>query len=112
MGINPFLVSSSIQAIMAQRLIRVICTECKDIDPNPDPVSLKLCGFKPEELAGRTLYKGRGCTFCHNTGYRGRKGIFEMMAMSSEIRELAFNRAATSQIRKAARAAGMRNLPD
>ena len=112
MGIKPFLVASSIQAIMAQRLVRIICQECKVPDTNPDPLALKLCGFTPEELAGQTLWKGRGCAFCHNTGYRGRKGIFEMMQMNSEVRELAFNRAPTAQIRKAARAAGMRTLLD
>ncbi len=112
MGIKPFLVASSIQAVLAQRLIRIICNECKEIDPNPNPLYLRLAGFAPEELKDRPLYKGKGCNFCHGTGYRGRKGIFEMMLMNAEVRELAFNRAPVSQIRKACKGAGMRMLVD
>jgi type IV pilus assembly protein PilB len=110
LGIKPFLVASSIQAIMAQRLIRVICEECKEVNPSPDPYVLRLVGLPPEKLQGRPVYRGRGCGRCNNTGYRGRKGIFEVLVMNSELRELAFKRAATNQVRKAARAAGMRSL--
>jgi type IV pilus assembly protein PilB len=112
MGIKPFLVASSIQAIMAQRLIRILCEECKEDEPSPDRQLLRLLRFNDSELSGRTLKRGRGCKRCNGTGFRGRKGIFEMMSLTNEIRELAFNRASTSQIRKAARAAGMRNLLD
>jgi type IV pilus assembly protein PilB len=110
MGIKPFLVASSIQAIMGQRLIRVICSECKAVDPNPNPRTLKLLGFKPEELEGKTVWKGAGCKRCGGTGYRGRVGAFEMMLMNSQIRDLAFNRATATQLRAAARANGMRTL--
>jgi type IV pilus assembly protein PilB len=110
MGIKPFLVASSIQAIMAQRLIRVICSECKAADPNPDKRTLKLLGFTPEELEGKTIWKGMGCKRCNNTGYRGRVGAFEMLLMNSQLRDLAFNRAPTSQLRAAAKASGMRSL--
>jgi len=110
MGIKPFLVASSIQAIMAQRLVRIICKECKAIDENPDPLLLKVCDFRPEQLVGAKFYKGRGCSHCHNTGYRGRKGLFEMMIMNSELRELAFNLAPITKIRKAAKASGMNSL--
>jgi len=110
MGIKPFLVASSIQAIMAQRLIRVICSECKVEDPNPDRRVLKLLGFKPEEIEGKTIWKGAGCKRCNNSGYRGRVGAFEMLLMNSQLRDLAFNRAPTSQVRAAARASGMRSL--
>jgi len=110
MGIKPFLVASAIQAIMAQRLVRVICKECKEPDPSPDKFMMKLLGFSPEELSKVTVYRGRGCKRCNNTGYRGRIGIFEMLVMNSELRELAFNRAQTSQLRKAAVASGMRTL--
>jgi type IV pilus assembly protein PilB len=112
MGIKPFLVASSIQAIMAQRLIRILCEECKQDDPNPNRQALRLLRFTDQELQGRTLKRANGCKRCNGTGFRGRKGIFEMMSLTNEIRELAFNRASTSQIRKAARAAGMRNLLD
>ncbi len=110
MGIKPFLVASSIQAIMAQRLIRVICNECKMIDPAPDRFILKVLGLTDQELAGRHVYRGAGCNRCGNIGFRGRQGIFEMVEMNNELRELAFNRAPTNEIRRAARASGMRTL--
>jgi len=110
MGIKPFLVASSIQAIMAQRLIRIICNECKEIDPAPDRYILRMLNIKDEDLEGRHVYKGAGCSRCSGTGYRGRKGIFELLEMNTELRELAFNRAPTNQLRRAAQAAGMRNL--
>jgi len=112
MGIKPFLVASSIQAVMAQRLVRVICSECRIPDPSPDTRTLRLLGFQEKDLAGRTVYKGAGCKRCVHTGFRGRRGIFEMMVMSSKIRELAFNKAPTNQIRAAAKASGMRSLLD
>jgi len=110
MGIKPFLVASSIQAIMAQRLIRIICQECIEDNPTPNPQLLRLLDFKGEELEGKSLKRGAGCKRCGNTGFRGRMGIFEMLTMNNELRELAFNRASTSQIRRAARASGMKNL--
>ena len=110
MGIKPFLVASSIQAIMAQRLIRVICTDCKEEDPAPDPQLIRLLQFSKEEMEGQKLMHGVGCKRCNNTGHRGRLGIFEMLNMNNEVREMAFNRAPTGQIRKAARAAGMATL--
>lgn len=110
MGIKPFLVASAIQAIMAQRLIRIICQECKVEDPNPNPRTLKLLGFKPEELAGKKIWKGAGCKRCNGSGYRGRKGAFEMLQMNTQLRDLAFNRAPASKLRAVARASGMRSL--
>ncbi len=112
MGVKPFLVASSIQAIMAQRLIRLLCNECKVEDPAPRKQILNLLGFAAEELAGSTIYKPGGCKRCSGTGYRGRQGIFEMMILNAEVRELAFERAPTNHIRKAARAAGMRTLTE
>ncbi|MCH8963529.1 MAG: type II/IV secretion system protein [Planctomycetes bacterium] len=110
MGIKPFLVASAIQAIMAQRLIRTICEECKVEAPDPTPSQMKLLGFEKSDLEGRPLYYGKGCKRCGGTGYRGRIGIFEMLIMNNEIRELAFNRAGAAPLRKAARASGMRTL--
>ena len=112
MGVKPFLVASSIQAVMAQRLIRTLCEKCKAVDPDPDPKMLALLGFTERELQGKKLLRPVGCAHCNNTGYRGRKGIFEMMIMNNEVRELAFKRAATNVIRKAARASGMKSLLD
>ncbi len=110
MGIKPFLVASSIQAILAQRLIRVICQECKEVDPAPDRYMLRLLNISDEELAGHHVYRGRGCQRCGGIGYRGRQGVFELLEMSNEIRELAFRRAPIGQIRTSARNAGMRSI--
>ncbi len=110
MGVKPFLVASSIQAVMGQRLIRIICPDCKEVYPDPDPRILRVLGFRPDEIQGRTFYRGRGCSSCGGSGYRGRQGIFELMEMNSSIREMAFNRAPLNEIRKTARAAGMRGL--
>ncbi|OHB67716.1 MAG: hypothetical protein A2Y77_13780, partial [Planctomycetes bacterium RBG_13_62_9] len=110
MGVKPFLVASSIQAIMAQRLIRVICKKCKVVDENPNPQHLRLLNIDPAEVKTHPVYKGAGCSVCHGTGYKGRLGIFEMIEMNNELRELAFKRATTSDLRKAAEAAGMRTL--
>jgi type IV pilus assembly protein PilB len=110
MGVKPFLVASSIQAIMAQRLIRTLCVKCKQPDKEPDFKWLRLCGIEEKDLVGKTLFKPRGCDHCMGTGYRGRRGIFEMMTLNNEIRDLAFNRAPSNRIRKAAMASGMKNL--
>jgi len=110
MGVKPFLVASSIQAVMAQRLIRALCPKCKQPDKDPDPMWLKLAGIRPQDLKDRVTYKARGCDYCSNTGFRGRIGVFELMQMNSEIRSLAFERAPTNKVRKAALAGGMKNL--
>jgi len=110
MGIKPFLVASSIQAIMAQRLVRVICDNCKVIDENPDPHCLRLLNITPADIKKHPIYRGTGCSQCQNTGFKGRIGIFEMMELNNELRELAFAKAPTSELRKAARASGMRML--
>jgi len=110
MGIKPFLVASSIQAILAQRLIRILCPKCKTPDDKPNPRYMRLCGITRQDMEGKAIYKNVGCSACDNTGFRGRRGIYELMVMNSELRELAFKRAPVSQIRKAALATGMRNL--
>ena len=110
MGVKPFLVASAIQAIMAQRLIRVLCEKCKQRDPDPDRKVLRLVNISEEEIAGGNICKPKGCEHCGGAGYRGRKAIFELMIMNSEIRELAFNRASVGKIRQAALRNGMRSL--
>ena len=110
MGVKPFLVASSIQAIMAQRLIRVLCPKCKQPDREPDTNWLKLAGIGDADLKDRTIFKPRGCEYCSGIGFRGRIGIFEMMQMNNEIRSLAFDRSPTNKIRKAALASGMKSL--
>jgi type IV pilus assembly protein PilB len=110
MGVKPFLVASSIQAIMAQRLVRVICSKCKVVDENPDPYYLQPLRITPQDIEKCPVYKGAGCSQCQGTGYKGRIAVFEMFEMNNEIRELAFAKAPTMEIRRAARASGMRTL--
>ncbi len=110
MGVKPFLVASSVQAVMAQRLVRVICRDCKQEDPAPELRTLRLLGFPEEQIKNGTFYKGTGCSSCSGSGYHGRQGIFELMEMDSAIRELAFNHAPLNEIRQAAQAGGMKNL--
>jgi type IV pilus assembly protein PilB len=109
MGVPPFLVATSIQAVLAQRLIRTNCPKC--MEPfDPDPKQLAMLNLKPEQLTNRQFKRGKGCDNCKGSGYRGRKGIFEMMTMNRTIRDLAFSKASTSEIRRAAIANGMNTL--
>jgi len=110
MGVKPFLVASAIQAIMAQRLVRVICKYCKVVNENPDPQYLRLLNITQEDIEKHPIYKGAGCSHCQGIGFRGRIGIFELVELNSEIRELAFVKAPTTELRKAAVASGMRTL--
>ncbi len=110
MGIKPFLVASSIQAVLAQRLVRILCEHCKEPETHANPKLVRLCGFSPDEIVDKTIYRAVGCTKCSNTGYRGRRGIYELMIMNSELRELAFKRSPVNKLRAAAIASGMRNL--
>jgi len=110
MGVKPFLVASSIQAVLAQRLIRKICPACKVVDEHPDPHYLRLLNIRPEDIRKHPIHKGSGCAKCNGTGYKGRMGIFEILEMNNEIRELAFARAPSSEIRKVAIASGMKSL--
>jgi type IV pilus assembly protein PilB len=108
-GVQPFLVASSVIAIMAQRLVRIVCPKCKAPD-QPSSAELKASGLNPEQIIRATFMRGRGCGHCNHTGYRGRKGIFEMMRMNSTIREMTFKREPTQTIRRQARLLGMRTL--
>ncbi|HZZ28312.1 MAG TPA: ATPase, T2SS/T4P/T4SS family [Pirellulales bacterium] len=109
MGVPAYLVSSSIIAVLAQRLVRVICPKCKQ-PFKPSESVLKQSGVTPEMAATATFMKGKGCNNCQQSGYRGRLGIYELMLMSSKIRELAFEGAATQVIRKTAISLGMTTL--
>jgi len=108
-GVQPFLVASSVIAIMAQRLVRIVCPKCKEPD-DPPASELKAAGITPERAANAKFMRGRGCNHCHHSGYRGRLGIFEMLKMNSAMREMTFNRAPTQEIRRQARVLGMRTL--
>jgi general secretion pathway protein E len=109
MGIEPFLVTSSVIAILAQRLVRVICDCCKE-EYNPDPESLESIGLTPGILAGRKIYRGKGCPACLNTGYMGRTGIFELMLITDEIQNLILKTSDANTIKKKAMEQGMVTL--
>ncbi|MCX7806080.1 MAG: ATPase, T2SS/T4P/T4SS family [Planctomycetota bacterium] len=111
MGIQPFLVASSLQAVMAQRLVRTICPECKT-PYEEDPVRLRAVGLRDDQFAGRTFYRGAGCPACRHVGFKGRKGIFEIMVMNNRLREMAFRKATTDDLREQARRDGMKTLLD
>ena len=110
MGIKPFLVASSIQAIMAQRLIRRLCTGCKQPTMQYDRKTLASVGLKPEDVKNVQFYQGLGCERCRGKGFRGRVAVFELMEMDTTLREMAFRRESVSEIRKHARSIGMATL--
>lgn len=110
MGVKPFLAASSIQAIMAQRLVRTICPECKVVDESPDPHFLRLLSITPDDMRKHPIYKGAGCSRCEGTGFKGRIAIFEMLEMNNQLREQALSRAPASALRKTALATGMNSL--
>jgi general secretion pathway protein E/type IV pilus assembly protein PilB len=110
MGVEPFLVSSTVAGVMAQRLVRVLCTECRvPYEPSRDEVP---ADFPLEEVraAGATLYQPGGCRRCRGKGYTGRLGLFELLVANDEIRHLAAERIASHKVKQAAMAAGMRTL--
>jgi len=108
-GVQPFLVASSVIAILGQRLVRRVCPKCAEPD-QPAAAEIKAAGITPEQLKTATFMKGRGCSHCNHGGYRGRMGIHELMRMTSGIREMTFKREPTQTIRRVARQQGMVNL--
>ena len=111
MGIKPFLIATSLQGVMAQRLVRVICPNCKE-PVKYTPEQLINMGFEIEVLKDFTFYKGKGCRNCNNVEYFGRIGIYELLDMNETIREMTYRMASAEEIRKAARAAGMTTLKE
>ena len=108
-GIQPFLVASSVMGIMAQRLVRKICPKCRQRIEPPAHI-LQSLGLRPELAKKANFMKGKGCSNCNKSGYRGRMGIYELMTMTNQIRELTFKGESTQVIRKMARKQGMRTL--
>jgi len=110
MGIPPYLVASSVQAIMAQRLVRMLCETCKE-EYEPEPAMAYAAGLDDAEIERITFYRGAGCSQCANTGYRGRVGIFELVEMTPPIRQLAHEQAPLAQLRaECQRSGGMLTL--
>ncbi len=109
MGVPPYMVASSVQAIMAQRLVRTICPNCKEPYDVPEG-QLRGVGLSRAEVEGITFYHGAGCNRCNNSGCYGRVGIFELMEMNDDLRILTFGKAPTGEIREKARSYGMLTL--
>lgn len=107
MGVEPYLVASSLEAVLAQRLVRTLCKHCKVVDDTPATQALLE---SHEELHGATLYRAVGCRECRQTGYHGRHGIFEMMALTPEIRKMILKNCSSGEIGETARHAGLRTL--
>ncbi len=117
MGVEPFLIASSLIGVLAQRLVRRICEQCKEIDPAPDESSLAQLANDNRIEIGKLknsvkFYKGRGCQRCRKTGYRGRVGIFELLKISEKIQELIVNKAPISSLVKIAREEEMETLSE
>jgi type IV pilus assembly protein PilB len=111
LGLEPYLVTATLEAVVAQRLVRRICTNCRaEFEPTEEMLwELRLT---PEEVRGRTFFFGRGCELCNNTGYKGRTGLFEIMHIDDALRDLIMHGASTNVIRDEARKRGMRALRD
>ena len=111
LGVEPFLITATLEGIVSQRLVRKICENCKT-PFEPTDAQLMELAITPEDVKGKQFYYGRGCKRCNSTGYRGRTGIFEVMTFNDEIRNLIMNRASTNALRSAAQKTGMRLLRD
>ena len=109
MGVEPYLVASSLEAVLAQRLVRVLCKHCKAEDHSPPAQAFKVQVGIP---ANTTIYRSVGCRECRNTGFHGRHAIFEWMDSDNEIRQLILKNVSSDVIREAAQRAGMRSLAD
>ena len=109
MGIEPFLVSSSVILILAQRLARKICPQCKIEDKVPVTALLKL-GFAEDEAKDIKCFKGKGCPLCNNSGYKGRVALYEVMTVKDEIKELILEGASAQELKKVAIRLGIKTL--
>jgi type IV pilus assembly protein PilB len=111
MGVPPFLITATVEAILAQRLVRRICSNCREeVVPGADVLAdLELSS---DQIVGKKFYRGKGCERCNRTGYKGRKGLFELLVMNDELRDMVMRNASTEDLREAARRAGMVTLRD
>jgi type IV pilus assembly protein PilB len=109
MGVEPFLITATVEGILAQRLVRKICIHCKTpYEPNRD--QLMELNLRPEELKGRKFFYGEGCDKCNNLGFKGRSGLFELLLMNDDLRDLISKGGSTDQLRNYARKNHVRGL--
>ena len=111
MGVQPFLITATVEAILAQRLVRRICKDCKE-EYVPDADTLADLELTSDQVVGKTFFRGRGCDKCSGSGYKGRLGLYELLVMTDELRDLVVRNASTEEIRDLARKAGMVTLRD
>ena len=109
MGVKPFLVASSVRAVMAQRLLRRVCKNCGE-PTTASPTEIRMLDLDDKFLSQAKLMKGRGCEVCGGTGYKGRVGIYEIFMLTDEMQDLIYQKVASATIREAARKSGMRTL--
>jgi len=111
MGVKPYLASSTVQGVLAQRLVRTICPSCREAY-KPSEEEAKILSLSPEEVNSLKLYRGKGCPTCAYTGYKGRMGIFELFIMTDEARELVLNNSSSTELNKKAKESGMKGLKE
>ncbi|MEX0978554.1 MAG: ATPase, T2SS/T4P/T4SS family [Pirellulales bacterium] len=111
MGIPPFLITATIEGILAQRLVRRICTQCRE-PAAPSAEAMQDLDLTQADLAGKTYYRGKGCDACNNTGYKGRVGLFELMIVNDDLRDMIMRNASTDELRDSAKSYGMISLRD
>src|SRR6185436_9722490 len=109
MGVPTFLITACVEAILAQRLVRRVCSQCRE-EVTATEESLADLGLKAADMKGKKVYRGRGCEVCNNTGYKGRVGLFELMIMNDELRELVMANGSIDEMRKMAQSFGMVTL--
>jgi type IV pilus assembly protein PilB len=109
LGVEPYLLSATLEAVVAQRLVRRICDDCKT-EYLPSDEELFELDLEPSAVKGKRFYYGEGCKRCNNTGYRGRQGIFEIMLLNEKLKQMIIDHASVADLRREARAAGMRTL--
>jgi len=108
-GVEPFLISSSLIAVIAQRLLRTLCSDCKEAY-KPNDLAFKSIGMDPERFSDRRIYRARGCENCFHTGYKGRNAIFEIMVLNEELRSLILKSHDSNVIKKRALEMNMLSL--
>ncbi|MDG2292394.1 MAG: ATPase, T2SS/T4P/T4SS family [Phycisphaerales bacterium] len=109
LGVESFLLTATVEAIIAQRLVRRICSKCKE-EYTPSEAELMELDLRPADVSGRTFFRGNGCTACNGSGYKGRLALFEMMQLDDTLREMIMKQASTSHLRQEARKRGLRTL--
>ncbi|QOJ01608.1 MAG: Flp pilus assembly complex ATPase component TadA [Phycisphaeraceae bacterium] len=109
LGLESFLLTATLEGVVAQRLVRCVCAKCKETF-EPKEEELMELGLLPEDVKGRRFFRGRGCDHCHNSGFKGRSALFEIMTIDDELREMVMRQASTAILREHARKKGMRTL--